>query len=216
MDPKFWLTAWEEGRTAFHSDAVHPALPLHEARFLGGGPHRVLVPLCGKTLDLAWLTARGHEVVGVELSEKAIVALHEREGRAPTVAPAGPFRAWQSPGLTVLEGDVFALTPDLAGAVDRVWDRAALVALDPERRARYVAMLRALVAPGTIVMLEAFDYDQARRAGPPHAVPEAEVRALWAGARVERLDERDGTEEMRARGWEIERFLVTTWWIELG
>ncbi|MES2638479.1 MAG: thiopurine S-methyltransferase [Myxococcota bacterium] len=220
MDPKYWLTAWEEGRTAFHSESVHPSLTTYQGSFLGGGAHRVLVPLCGKTVDLAWMISRGHEVVGIELSEKAIVALHEREGREPTVTDVGPFRAWRSQGLTVLQGDVFALTPavldTIGGPVDRVWDRAALVALDPERRARYVTMLRTLLAPGAVVLLETFDYEQARKPGPPHAVPEAEVRALWgppgaAGPTVERLAEHDAIEEVRPRGWDLEHFMVATW-----
>lgn len=223
MDPAYWLTAWDEGRTAFHSEVVHPSLLSHEGAFLGGGPHRVLVPLCGKTVDLGWLAARGHDVVGVELSEKAIVALHEREARVPTVTEAGPFRAFRSPGLTVLQGDVLALTPAIlalvGGPIDRVWDRAALVALDPPRRVRYVAMLRALLASpgdeGAVVLLETFDYEQARKPGPPHAVPEAEVRSLWAGAGVERLAEHDAIDEVRPRGWNLEHFMVATWRIDV-
>lgn len=229
MDPMFWLNAWDEGRTAFHSEVVHPALRTHVDTFLGGGAHRVLVPLCGKTVDLAWMVAQGHEVVGVELAEKAIVALHEREEREPTITEVGPFRAWRSPGLTILQGDVLALTPAIldavGGPVDRVWDRAALVALDPERRVQYVATVRALLGPGAVVLLETFDYEQARKPGPPHAVPEDEVRSLWGPAapgaavpgapRIERLGEHDAIEEVRPRGWNLEHFLVTTWRIEV-
>ena len=175
----------------------------------------MLVPLCGKTVDLAWLAARGHQVVGVEIAEKAIAAFHAREHRGPTVTEAEGFRMYRSPGLTLLQGDVFALTPEIAGPIDRVWDRAALVALDPEQRVRYVEVLRTLLLPGAVVLLETFDYDQARKPGPPHAVPEAEVRTLWAGAKVERLGEHDATEEARTRGWDLDRFMVSTWRIEL-
>jgi len=215
MDPSYWLTAWDEGRTAFHAEAVHPGLLAHGAAFLAGGPHRVLVPLCGKTVDLAWMTAQGHDVVGVELAEKAIVALHAREGRAPTISDRGPYRAWESPRTTILQGDVLALTPALAGPIDRVWDRAALVALDPERRARYVAVARTLLAPGAVVLLETFTYEQAKKPGPPHCVSEDEVRSLWAGARIERLSEVDAIEQMRPRGWDLDRFLVSLWRIEV-
>lgn len=214
MDPNFWLAAWDEGRTNFHKDEVHPDLRAFADGFLGEG-NRVLVPLCGKTLDLGWLTARGHEVVGVELAEKALAALHAREGIPPEIAPLGPFRAWRTPGRTVLQGDVFALEPGLVGTFDRVWDRAALIALDPPRRARYVETLRTVLRPGAVVLLVTMDYAQERKAGPPHAVPEAEVRALWAGARVEKLAEHDILAEARGRGWDLDRLVEEVWRITL-
>lgn len=214
MDPKFWLDAWDVGRTNFHKPEVNPDLVAFAGAFLGAG-NRVLVPLCGKTLDLAWLTARGHEVVGVELAEKAVAALHADEGAAPTIAPLGPFQAWRTPGRTILQGDVFGLDPALVGTFDRVWDRAALIALDPPRRARYVETLRRVLRPGAVVLLVTMDYDQAKRAGPPHAVPESEVRALWAGATIERLAERDILDEAKERGWPLDRLVEVVWRVTL-
>ncbi len=214
MDPKFWLEAWDAGRTGFHKDEVHPSLRRFAPRFLDG-THRVLVPLCGKTLDLAWLVDQGHEVVGVELADKAVRALHAREGSTPTIAPLGPFQAFSTPGRTVLQGDVFALSPALVGTFDRVWDRAALIALDPAQRARYVATLRTVLRPGAVVLLVTMDYDQAKKPGPPQAVPEDEVRRLWAGARIERLEEADILHEARERGWNLDRLVETVWRVEL-
>lgn len=214
MNPEFWLDAWAAGRTNFHRDAVNPSLLRFAGAFLDG-PHRVLVPLCGMTLDLAWLRERGHEVVGVELAEQAVRALHAREGAAPVVAPAGPYAAWTTPGRTVLVGDVLDLDPAVVGTFDRAWDRAALIALDPERRVRYVAALRRVLRPGAVVLLVTMDYDASRKSGPPHAVPEAEVRALWAGARVEGLAEDDILPELRGRGWDLDRVVEVTWRITL-
>ncbi|MFN7145060.1 MAG: methyltransferase domain-containing protein [Myxococcota bacterium] len=214
MDPTFWLKAWEEGRTAFHQEQVHPELIRCADRFLPGR-HRVLVPLCGKSLDLTWLASRGHEVVGVELAEAAITALFARGRTPPARAAVGPYEAWTVENLTVLQGDVLELDPTHAGTFDRVWDRASLVALDPDRRVRYVAALRRVLRPGAVVLLETFEYEQARKPGPPHAVPEAEVRTLWAGAGVEPLSERDDTTGARARGWDVGPFSVHTWMITL-
>ncbi|CAM9607408.1 unnamed protein product [Chrysoparadoxa australica] len=39
--------------------------------------HRVFVPLCGKTPDLAWLADQKHQVVGVEGIEKAVYELQK-------------------------------------------------------------------------------------------------------------------------------------------
>lgn len=214
MDPSFWLAAWEAGRTGFHKDEVHPDLTAF-AEDLLPARHRVLVPLCGKSHDLAWLVARGHEVVGVELAETAVRALHAREGAAPTVEPLGSFVAWRTPGRVVLQGDVFGLAPRLVGTFDRVWDRAALIALDPPRRARYVETLRTVLAPGAVVLLVTMDFPSEKKPGPPHAVSPGEVRALWAGARVEKLDEHDILDEARARGWDMDRLVEEVWRITL-
>ena len=54
--------------------------------------------------------------------------------------------------ITLYLGDFFKLDqPPAAGAVgrfDAVWDRAALVAVDPPTRARYAEVLAAVVVPG--------------------------------------------------------------------
>jgi thiopurine S-methyltransferase len=214
MNPEFWLEAWAAGRTNFHRDAVNDFLVRFAGDFLGER-NRVLVPLCGMTHDLSWLRERGHDVVGVELAEQAVRALHDREQVTATIARQGPFIAYTTPGRTVLQGDVFDLDPAVVGTFDRVWDRAALIALDPERRVRYVAALRRVLAPGAVVLLVTMDYDASKKAGPPHAVPEAEVRALWAGARVEALAEDDILPEARGRGWNLDRLVEAAWRIEL-
>jgi thiopurine S-methyltransferase len=183
MQPDFWLSRWRDGRTGFHSDAVHSDLQDFADVFLGGGPHRVLVPLCGKSQDLRWLTGQGHEVVGIELSE---VAAQEVMGDAPT-SQRGGFVQQVDGSLTFLRGDVFGATPELLGPFDRVWDRAALVALPPDLRQRYSRTVAALVRPGGALLQNAFTYDQTRMDGPPFSVPEAEVRAHYPGWDVEVL-----------------------------
>ena len=62
-----WIGRWRDGRIAFHEGHVNTLLEHHIARFAGS--HRVFVPLCGRTEDLAFLAAHGHEVIGVELAE---------------------------------------------------------------------------------------------------------------------------------------------------
>lgn len=211
MEPEFWRRAWAEGRTGFHQEAVHPELLRHSDRFLCGGRHRVLVPLCGKSVDLAWIRDRGHAVVGVELVQKAVVGLFEREASTANIRPVGPFRQWSGAGLTVLEGDFFRLRPELVGTFDRVWDRAAMGSFPPDVRKRYVEVIRSVLAPNARILMETFLYDQARRPGPPHAVDAAELEAAWGD--VERLGGHDVTAESKARGWEGEHVETATWWI---
>ena len=46
-------------------------------------------------------------------------------------------------------------------------------------RARYAAKMAELSPPGTRTLLVTMEYDQSRMKGPPHAVLEPEVRALY-------------------------------------
>lgn len=189
MEHGFWLSRWGEGKIGFHQDAVHSDLLAEGEALLAGGPHDVLVPLCGKTHDLDWIAARGHRVVGVDLSSVARDAVVERLGGATQDTLGGFERARTTVGdgsVTFLVGDVHGLaTLDLR--FDRVWDRAALVALPPDMRGPYVALLRRLVRPGGRVLLNHFSYDQTRMDGPPFSVPPAEVEDRYTGWTLEHL-----------------------------
>ena len=64
MEPAFWHERWALGQIGFHQERVHPALPAHEDVFLGAEGLSVLVPLCGKSLDLLWLLEQDLRVTG--------------------------------------------------------------------------------------------------------------------------------------------------------
>jgi thiopurine S-methyltransferase len=186
-----WLARWRDGRIGFHEGRPNAFLDRYLARLAGA--RRVLVPLCGRSEDLAFLAAHGYEVVGVELSEPAVRAFFELHALVPSVAARGPFVEYRAGSITLLVGDLFDTTPALLGATDALYDRAALIALPAELRARYVAHLRALLpadAPGLVITIE---YDAASLSGPPFPVLEAELRALYAGAIVEWLEDQPVT-----------------------
>ena len=200
MQPSFWLERWQQDQIGFHSDAVHDDLATHGGWLLDGGPHRVLVPLCGKSRDVHHISGRGHAVAGVELSEKAVEAMHTEQGIAFATRAVGPYSVLDSVlevgSAHLMAGDLFDLRTEhleatLGGRPDRVWDRAALVALMPDQRARYIATLRSVLAPGARVLLNVLHYDPAVMDGPPWSVSPEVVRALWVGAHVERMDQTD-------------------------
>lgn len=186
MEPSFWLECWRKGRTAFHEGKPNAFLARHVARL--GAPGRVLVPLCGKTEDMAFLRAQGHEVVGVELAESALEDFFREHGITPEVSRTERFTTLRAEGITLLAGDFFDLSRDHAPGITAVYDRAALVALPHEMRARYAEHIRALAPAGAPMLVVTFDYPQTAMDGPPFAVPEADLRALYADATVLELD----------------------------
>ena len=202
MDRDFWSERWDRGQIGFHQDAVHPDLVAQQAWFAGTEPHRILVPLCGKSVDLPWLADQGHHVIGVEFVESAVRTLFDDHGRTPEVVQHADHVQYRSGTLEVWCGDFFTLPKNAADSITRVWDRAALVAVDPTTRERYVDTVKRL-APGATLLLNALEYDPAVMSGPPFPVSPATVGELYAGHPQERLGTRDlmgPTSQWGARG----------------
>ncbi|HET9624325.1 MAG TPA: hypothetical protein VFP84_23295 [Kofleriaceae bacterium] len=182
-----WLARWREGRIGFHEGRPNALLERHHARL--AGVRRVLVPLCGKAEDLAFLAAHGHEVVGAELAVPAVEAFFAEHALAPVITPRGALVEYRASAITIFAGDLFDLTAELAGPLDGLYDRGAIVALPDEVRPRYVAHVRGLLAPGARGLVIGVEYDQRAMTGPPFSVPEAELRTLYAGCAIEQVEE---------------------------
>ncbi len=180
MDPEFWRARWQEGKIAFHEGKPNVLLAQFASRL--DGKRRVLVPLCGKSDDLAYLASLGHEVVGIELVEDAVRAFFSEHALSPTVEGT----RYTAAGITLFARNVFDVTREDTGPIDAIYDRAALVALPPETRIQYIAHLRAIAGHAT-GLLVAIEYPQELLPGPPFSVPDAEVRMHFA--QVEQLAE---------------------------
>lgn len=205
MDAEFWHERWRNDQIGFHQGRVNEYLERHYAQWdiATGAP--VLVPLCGKSLDMLWLRDRGHPVVGVELSQIAVEAFFREQGLSVRRHARGAFSVYETEGIRVLCGDFFAVTVADIGAVGGVYDRAALIALPPPMRPRYVTHLAALVSRDMRGLLITLEYPDGQMQGPPFSVPEAEVMVTYPaqGFRVERLEDHDalaGNTRLRERG----------------
>jgi thiopurine S-methyltransferase len=188
MDHEFWETRWAEGRIGFDQSAPNPLLERHEGVL--EGRRRVLVPLCGKSVDMRFLAAGGHDVVGIELVRRAIDSFFEEQEIEASEVEVGPYRGLAGGGVTLLAGDFFEATREALGRFDAIYDRAALVALPPEMRASYVAHCQRLLGPGGRVVLVTFAYDPSKMEGPPFSVDDEAVRLLHAAHDVQLIEER--------------------------
>jgi len=188
MESDFWVQRWRDGQIGFHEGRPNALLEANLAEF--GEAKTVLVPLCGKSEDLALLAGQGHEVIGVELVPEAARAFFVEHGITPQVTRSGEFEVFQAGRVRILAGDFFALTAGQLEPLEALYDRAAIVALPPALRQRYARHVRSLLQPGAIGLTITFVYPQERRAGPPFSVPEDELRALYEGLDLQPLDER--------------------------
>jgi thiopurine S-methyltransferase len=180
MTADYWSERWREGRTGFHLANVNPRLLEHSVVF--SEATRVLVPLCGKSVDLEWLVTHGFEVVGVELVELAAQAFFAERGLAPTRREDGGFVVYEHGNLAIWVGDFFATTSAQLGRFDAAYDRAAMIALPPELRKRYASHLQTLLIPKAKLLLITLHFDVP--GGPPFSVPPEELSEAFAGAEV--------------------------------
>ena len=184
MEAEFWQEVWTEGRTEFHRAKVHPVLQRYATPKMLHGK-RVLVPLCGKSHDLIWLRTHAAQVIGVELIETA-VAQFFADNKLTYTQPA-PAQ-YVSDNLTLLNMDFFTVDQALVGSLDLVYDRAALIALPPDLRLRYIDHLNTLLPLGAQQLVVTLEY-HFQREGPPWSIAPAQVQQYYqAHYAIEQLE----------------------------
>lgn len=179
-----WLARWKEGRIGWHEPAGNAALKRYWPSLSRGS--RVLVPLCGKSIDMAWLAAEGLDVTGVELSIEAVEAFFDEQRLTSKVERHGRFAIYTAAekpiALWCCDFFDFAET-----GFDALYDRGALIALPPDLRPAYARHLDRRLRRHPARLVITLEYDQARAAGPPFAVPASEVLGYWPD--LERVSE---------------------------
>ena len=182
MQPEFWHDRWQRNQIGFHQEQVNSYLQRLWPRLELPRGARVLVPLCGKSLDLNWLAASGFEVLGVELSQTAVEQFFSEQRVTPQIRQQGGFKVYEAGPVSLWCGDFFALSAaDVAGCAG-LYDRAAIIALPPQMRKAYALHLTQILPRDCRGLLITLDYDQHEMKGPPFSVPDDEVQQLLAPA----------------------------------
>ena len=205
MERNDWDARWSAGRIGFHQPAPHALLARHLRLFDGAAS--VLVPLAGKATDLDLLATVVPKVVANEFIEAAARAYFTERALTPREGRRGTALELTEGAVTYLVDDFFALQPGETYAA--FFDRAALVAVRPVDRPRYVESLVRLTHPGSNGLLITVEYDQSEMDGPPFAVDEATLRALFTAhfdvSEVETRIDRVGSKEVRERAFQLTR-----------
>ncbi|WMW79663.1 thiopurine S-methyltransferase [Undibacterium cyanobacteriorum] len=183
MDAQFWHDRWQRRELGFHREHVNPLLRDHLSQLPLTAGQTVLVPLCGKTRDIAYLLSQGLQVVGVELSETAVrelfAELFADSDIEPQIQQYSNYIHYRVDHLSVFVGDFFAIQTEQVGSIDAVYDRAALVALPESMRRDYTAHLRKLTDAAPQLLIT-YEYDQTVIVGPPFSISHEEVRQHYA------------------------------------
>ncbi len=182
---ELWFERWREDRIGFHQPDHNRHLVAHGRAVFGETQsgevsRRVLVPLSGKSLDLFWLEDQGYDVTGVEYVPRAVEDFHRENDRPFERVRTGGIDTFVSGRITTALGDFFALEATTFGRFDAIYDRAALIAISPERRTEYVAKLCDLLSDTGSMLLVTVDYPVHEKEGPPHSVADDVVQELFA------------------------------------
>ncbi len=179
MKTVFWEQRWQEDKIGFHLDKVNPILIQYADKLQLAPGQQVFVPFCGKTHDLVWLAEQGYRVLANELSSLAAEAFFAENNLHPSCVQKGDLSFYQAGLITFVCGDFFKLNAVQMVNVAAVYDRAALVALPESMRVDYSEHLKVL-CPEQPRLLVTLEYEQSEMAGPPFAVLEDEVQAVYA------------------------------------
>lgn len=181
MDIDFWKQMWEKNEIGFHESKPNPLLVANFKELtLVEGSH-VFLPLCGKTLDIAWLLSKGYRVSGAELSKLAIEQLFIELGVEPNITKCGNSTHYSAKNIDMFVGDIFDLYSDVLGSVDAIYDRAALVALPEEMRKRYTKHILEITGAADQLLIT-FEYDQSLMDGPPFSLNSDKINKYYKDA----------------------------------
>lgn len=186
MHHDFWHQKWQKNQMGFHLSEANPLLVKHFSSLNLTKNSRIFLPLCGKTLDIAWLLNQGYQVVGVELSAIAVDALFTQLDIQPDISESGELKRYQATHIDIFVGDIFALSKVQLGHIDAIYDRAAFVALPDGIRQQYSQYLMQLSGHAS-QLLVTFEYDQSLHAGPPFSITEQMVNDHYAAHYVIQL-----------------------------
>ena len=184
----FWEGKWQTADTPFHRDQINPTLTTYLPRCQLPTDSRVLVPLCGKSLDMCWLMAQGYDVIGIELSAIAVEAFFNENDIDYERQQQGDHGYYTAQHITIIQGDIFTVDTATVAPCQGYYDRAALIALPAKLRPAYVAKLSELLEAGSKGIISSIDYPAEEPIGPPFNISNQEFTTLYAEYEIKQLN----------------------------
>lgn len=154
---------------------------------------RVLFPLCGKTVDMAYLSTKyadaNIQVVGIDGIAQALETFANEQEHLKLQKQIhdnnNNKNQWIGPNLELLQADYFQMKQEEYAtnyhhSFDLIFDRASLVAISLTLREEYVQVCRTLLKPNGRIMLVVIERIHGdTTAGPPFSVTHDDVMRLY-------------------------------------
>ncbi|KAM4706066.1 putative thiopurine S-methyltransferase [Rhinophrynus dorsalis] len=184
MTANDWVQIWESRKIAFHQDNIHKLLSEFLDTMLNNRKQlSIFFPLCGKAVDMKWLADMGHNIVGVDVSETGLKGFFEENNidyveEAMTGIPGAKVFKSTSGNISLYCCNIFNLSDSLIGKFGGIWDRGAMVAMNPCDRERYTNLMVSLMAKDCRYLLVTHIYNPALIKGPPFYITDADLERL--------------------------------------
>lgn len=161
---------WEESPDSppWSINGVNPHLPKYLGDVtMGRECAKVFFPMCGDVTDMFWLAEKGHEVVGIEISNIAVEKFFSDHGLEYELSPCsqikGKLYTCKTAKIRIYCGDLFLFGPSLETDFDGSWDLGAFESfhafqLDKQLlsnlKVDYVKIMKSVMKPQSCIMLE--------------------------------------------------------------
>ena len=153
MSNKIWKDKWKRNDIAFHQSTSNHLLKKYISQLNISAGADILVPLCGKSLDMNILANLGYNVIGIELSNIAIKAYFEALNVKPTREKYKRFITWKYKNTEIWCGDIFDLTKKEIGHIGVLYDNTSLTAFSPDIRPQYVQHFHDMLSEKNQILL---------------------------------------------------------------
>ena len=156
---------------------------------------KVLVSLCGDSTDVPFLAGKGHDVTGIEISEKAVKSIFEDPHR-PTpyvVSEKPPFKVYTATNdkkISVYVGNFFDPLPSDMGPFDAIWDGHGIISLPEKDMQPYADKLKQLLKTDGAILFSTvwFDVSELTKGTLPAPISTTELQKFFPGYKVELLE----------------------------
>ncbi len=178
-----WKARWEQGMIGWHNDHVNPHLEKNSSiLFEKIETPRILIPLCGKSVDISWLAQRAQEVVGIELVQRAIELFYTEQGYSAEKLERNGLQLYSYKNTQLIYSNIFDVTKEKINHFDAIYDRAALVALPVAQRQKYADLTLSLLKNDGRILLITYDTHRPETQGPPFPIKEGIIPTLYQKA----------------------------------
>lgn len=215
-----WEYRWKLEQTQFHVQRVHPMLQKHLEKLTQGKiRQRIFLPLCGKSIDIKWLSDQGHEVVGNEAVAMGCQQFFEEQNIPYKIEPLNDingdvYKATDGSSITLYRCDFFDMSRDLCGQFDAVWDRGSFVAIPVADRKRYATKIQSLLKDDSRYLLDCFLIDNDVFGGPPFNCEEEDVKKNFGEiCSVKKVDIKDVFGKWQ-ESWGVKSFFEEVYFLE--